>query len=162
MGPPSLRWILQKQFSLIASSQTGHFWRTAPLNCTARGPRSSDEFILLLCVAVGRSRPFGLSVRFIRLGDHFRAGWSCQASAYSTLRTTATISGSVCIGLLGKGFEFGQNGLLGGGADDAQTRISSHEIEEGWNGLNVVPKTQVETIIGINLDHFDLACTGAR
>jgi hypothetical protein len=44
-------------------------------------------------------------------------------------------------GLLGKRFEFGQNGLLGRGANDAQARIASDKTEQGWNRLNVVPKT---------------------
>ena len=59
--------------------------------------------------------------------------------------------------LLGKTFEFGQNGLLARGADDAQARITADKVEKGWDGLNIVPKTQVEAIIRVYLGHFDLS-----
>ena len=119
----------------------------------ARSPTLSCRGNLGSCWAFGWVHSFGA---------HFHAGWSWQAIAYSTFRTTTALSRSGCTASLGKRLEFRQNGLFARGANDTYTRISSDEIEQGWDRLNIVPETQVETVIGVDLDHFDLAGARAR
>ena len=60
--------------------------------------------------------------------------------------------------LMRKRLEFGQNGLLARGAEYAKTRSSLNKIKQGWDRLDVVPKTKVEAVIRVDLYHFDVSC----
>jgi hypothetical protein len=44
---------------------------------------------------------------------------------------------------------------LGGGADDGPPRVSFDEAEEGRYDLNFINETEVETVVRVDLDHFD-------
>jgi hypothetical protein len=58
---------------------------------------------------------------------------------------------SFVAGSLEKSFESGQNGFLARGSDDAEAGLSLDKIDQGWNGLNLVIKAEIETVVRVNL-----------
>jgi hypothetical protein len=69
---------------------------------------------------------------------------------------------SFVAGSLGKSLDFDENGFLARGSDDAETGLSFDEINQGWNGLNFVIKTEIKTIVRVNLHDLDFSCEVAR
>ena len=58
---------------------------------------------------------------------------------------------------MSKGFEFGENGFLARGADDALARLAADETEQRRDESDFVAETQVQTVVRVDLHDFDFS-----
>src|SRR5581483_6287225 len=66
------------------------------------------------------------------------------------------VLGSFLISLVTKGFDLVQDGLFARGADDPPGWVPLDETKDGGHGMNFVHEAQVEAVISVDFDRFDL------
>ncbi len=58
--------------------------------------------------------------------------------------------------------QFGENGFFAGRADDSGPHATGNEIEQRGNGLDVIPKTEVGLIVGVDSHDLHSSITGGQ